>query len=34
MVSATASDAAPLHTWLLILAVLWENILGVMANML
>ncbi|KAI4589263.1 hypothetical protein MJG53_003671 [Ovis ammon polii x Ovis aries] len=40
VVSATASDAAPLQTlphfstWLLILDVQWDNILGIMANML
>ena len=34
VLSATASDAAPLQYLLLILAVLGENILGTMANML
>ena len=34
VVSATASDTPHFSTWLLILDVQWENILGIMANML
>ena len=34
VVSATAADAAHFSTWFLILDVSWENILGIMANML
>lgn len=34
VVSATASDAAHFNTWFLILYVPWDNILGIMANMI